>query len=97
MVGLAGLEGSGVSTLLGILFGTRKARAGDGRLSRTGADCRATPPRRRGAAYASCPADRRRNGLMLDKSVLFNISQVVVGARRNGLVLVQPRRGARAR
>jgi ribose transport system ATP-binding protein len=30
------------------------------------------------------PADRRRNGLMLDKSILFNISNVAVGARDGG-------------
>jgi ribose transport system ATP-binding protein len=37
-----------------------------------------TEAARRGIALV--PADRRRNGLMLDKSVLFNVSQVAIGA-----------------
>jgi ABC-type sugar transport system ATPase subunit len=84
VVGLAGLEGSGVTALLGLLFGTRKARAG----AATYPDARGLPrspteAARRGIALV--PADRRRNGLMLDKSVVFNISHVAVGALRNGL------------
>jgi ABC-type sugar transport system ATPase subunit len=83
VVGLAGLEGAGVSTLLGILFGARKARSGaatfpDG----SGLPRSATEAARRGVCLV--PADRRRNGLMLDRSVLFNISQVVVGALKTG-------------
>jgi ribose transport system ATP-binding protein len=84
VVGLAGLEGSGVSNLLAVLFGTEKARSGrvtfpDGRgLPRHPGDAA-----RRGVCMV--PADRRRNGLMLDKSILFNISQVVIGTQRGGL------------
>ena len=83
VVGLAGLEGSGVSTLLEMLFGTRAARRGeasfpDGR----GLPRSPTEAARRGVCLV--PADRRRNGLMLDKSILFNISHVVVGALRTG-------------
>ena len=83
VVGLAGLEGSGVSDLLDILFGLRKARGGtvrfpDGR----GLPASPTDAARRGVCLV--PADRRRNGLMLDKSILFNISNVVVGARDGG-------------
>jgi ribose transport system ATP-binding protein len=83
VVGLAGLEGSGVSNLLAVLFGTEKAQSGrvtfpDARgLPRNPADAA-----RRGVCLV--PADRRRNGLMLDKSILFNISQVVVGTARGG-------------
>jgi ABC-type sugar transport system ATPase subunit len=84
VVGLAGLEGSGVATLLGVLFGTEKARAGrvtypDGR----GLPRSPTDAARRGVCMV--PADRRRNGLMLDKSILFNISQVAFGARKGAL------------
>jgi ribose transport system ATP-binding protein len=84
VVGLAGLEGSGVANLLAVLFGTEKARSGrvtfpDARgLPRNPADAA-----RRGVCMV--PADRRRNGLMLDKSLLFNISQVVIGTQRGGL------------
>jgi ribose transport system ATP-binding protein len=84
VVGLAGLEGSGVSTLLELLFGTRRARSGgaefpDGR----GLPRSPTEAARRGVCLV--PADRRRNGLMLDKSILFNMSHVAVGALRTGL------------
>ena len=47
--------------------------------------CRVVPPKRHRRGIALVPADRRRNGLMLDKSVLFNISHVAVGALKNGL------------
>ena len=84
VVGLAGLEGSGVSTVLGMLFGTHKARSGEV----TFPDARGLPrspteAARRGVCLV--PADRRRNGLMLDKSILFNISQVAFGARKGAL------------
>jgi ABC-type sugar transport system ATPase subunit len=79
VVGLAGLEGAGVSTLVNILFGARRARFGsavypDGQ----GLPRSATEAARR--AVCLVPADRRRNGLMLGQSIVFNISQVVVGA-----------------
>jgi ribose transport system ATP-binding protein len=83
IVGLAGLEGSGVSDLLEMLFGMRRARGGhvafpDGR----GLPKSATEAARRQVCLV--PADRRHHGLMLDKSILFNISNVVVGARDGG-------------
>jgi ribose transport system ATP-binding protein len=91
VVGLAGLEGSGVSTLLRILFGTQRASAGeiafpDGR----GLPRSPTDAARRGVCLV--PADRRRNGLMLDKSILFNISHVAVGALTGGLPIFDRRR-----
>jgi ABC-type sugar transport system ATPase subunit len=79
IVGLAGLEGAGVSTLVNILFGARRPRSGavtypDGR----GLPRSATEAARR--AVCLVPADRRRNGLMLDQNIFFNISHVVMGA-----------------
>jgi ribose transport system ATP-binding protein len=90
IVGLAGLEGSGVSDLLDMLFGLRKARSGevhfpDGR----GLPKSATEAARRNVCLV--PADRRRNGLMLDKSILFNISNVAVGARDGGSLWYLPK------
>ncbi len=83
VVGLAGLEGSGVSALLAILFGTQKAHAGDVTFpDAKGLPRSPTDAARRGVCLV--PADRRRNGLMLEKSILFNISQVFVGAQTGG-------------
>ena len=83
IVGFAGLEGAGVPRLLNMLFGVSKARSGqavypDGR----GLPRSATESARRGVCMV--PADRRRNGLMLEQSVLFNLSHVAVGALRSG-------------
>jgi ribose transport system ATP-binding protein len=79
IIGLAGLEGSGVATLLGVLFGTRRVTAGEIRLPDGGAAPRdPTSAARRGVALV--PADRRHQGLMLDRSVARNISLVSVGA-----------------
>ncbi|TPI59048.1 sugar ABC transporter ATP-binding protein [Mesorhizobium sp. B3-1-7] len=83
VVGFAGLEGSGISDLLDILFGLRRARRGEVRFP----DGRGLPKNPTDAARRNVclvPADRRRNGLMLDKSILFNISNIVVGARDDG-------------
>ncbi len=81
VIGVAGLEGSGVSNLLGVLFGIERARGGtivypDGK----GQPRSTTDAARRGVCLV--PADRRRNGLMLDKSILFNISHVAFGAQK---------------
>jgi ribose transport system ATP-binding protein len=78
IVGLAGLEGSGVATLLGVLFGTRRADAGSIRF----ADGRGAPTSPTAAArrrISLVPADRRHQGLMLERSVAMNIAQVAVG------------------
>ncbi|MBL8579938.1 MAG: sugar ABC transporter ATP-binding protein [Mesorhizobium sp.] len=81
IVGLAGLEGSGVSELLDMLFGMRKSRGGEVRFpDGQGLPRSATDAARRRVCLV--PSDRRRDGLMLDKSILFNLSNVAVGARR---------------
>ncbi len=95
VVGLAGLEGAGVSALLGILFGVRKARSGAAAFPDGGGLPRSTTEAaRRGVCLV--PADRRRNGLMVDRSILFNVSQVVVGALKDRSPLFSPGK-ARAR
>jgi ribose transport system ATP-binding protein len=83
ILGLAGLEGSGVSTLLAVLFGTRQASGG----SVTFPDGRGLPASPVAAArrrISLVPADRRRDGLMLDASIARNIVQVAVGAIGGG-------------
>jgi ribose transport system ATP-binding protein len=78
IIGLAGLEGSGVATLLGVLYGTRRASAGEIAF----ADGRAAPDSPTAAArrrISLVPADRRHQGLMLGSSIAMNIAQVAVG------------------
>jgi len=89
IVGFAGLEGAGVSTLLSFLYGVRKPRSGAATFPDGGGLPRsATQAARRGVGMV--PADRRRAGLMLDQSLAFNISQVVVGALNSGSALFSP-------
>jgi ABC-type sugar transport system ATPase subunit len=78
VIGLAGLEGSGVATLLGVLFGTRRATAGEVRYP-DGAGLPGSPTvaARRGVSLV--PADRRNQGLMLDRSIARNVGLVSVG------------------
>ncbi len=91
IVGLAGLEGSGVGDLLAVLFGTRHALKGTGRFPDEKALPRSpTEAARRGICMV--PADRRKDGLMLQKSILFNISNVAVGARNDSPLTFLPGR-----
>ena len=79
IIGLAGLEGSGVATLLGVLFGTRHPTAGTVRYP-DGGDRPTSPTAAARRGVALVPADRRHQGLMLDRSIVRNISLVNVGA-----------------
>jgi ribose transport system ATP-binding protein len=81
IIGLAGVEGSGHSLLLGVLFGTQKADGGevvfpDG----SGLPHSSTAAARRGISLI--PAERRKQGLMLEKPVATNLAHVSVGALR---------------
>jgi ribose transport system ATP-binding protein len=78
IIGLAGLEGSGVASLLGVLFGTRRATAGEVRFADgRGAPGSPTVAARRGISLV--PADRRHQGLMLEASIEMNVAHVAVG------------------
>jgi ribose transport system ATP-binding protein len=79
VIGLAGLDGSGVATLLGVLFGTRRATGGSVRYP-DGAGLPRSPTQAARRGISLVPADRRNQGLMLDRSVLRNITLVTVGA-----------------
>jgi ABC-type sugar transport system ATPase subunit len=77
IVGIAGLEGSGVRPLFETIFGLRQKRHGsielpEGRRARSATAAV-------GARVAYVPADRRRAGLMLEQTVLENICQVRAG------------------
>jgi ribose transport system ATP-binding protein len=95
IVGLAGIQGSGVADLLGALFGTRRAQAGSVRFpdgSELPRSATAAARRRIGLA----PADRRRQGLMLEHSVARNVGHVRVGALRSRRVWLGRRELARS-
>ena len=73
-----GWRRSGVATLLGVLFGTGihpRERCATRTAAATGFP---TAAARRGVALV--PADRRHQGLMLDRSIVRNVSLVNVGA-----------------
>jgi ABC-type sugar transport system ATPase subunit len=96
IVGLAGLEGAGVATLLAVLFGAKKAQSGEAVFpDARGLPLSPTEAARRGVCLV--PADRKRNGLMLDRSILLNISQVVFGAVDNRFFPLFSRAEASAR
>jgi ABC-type sugar transport system ATPase subunit len=87
IVGLAGLEGSGVLPILEVLFGQRKLDAGKVLLA-GGRPAPRTVPGAVKSGIAYIPADRRREGLMMDQSIHANLSHVIAGAlARAGFLL----------
>ncbi|MEO5885790.1 MAG: sugar ABC transporter ATP-binding protein [Candidatus Limnocylindrales bacterium] len=79
IIGLAGLEGAGVATLLGVLFGTRRATRGEVTFGDGGgAPSSPTVAARRGISLV--PADRRHQGLMLESTIEMNVAHVAVGS-----------------
>jgi ABC-type sugar transport system ATPase subunit len=78
IVGLAGLEDAGVQQLMHVVFGLVRPTAGEVEYP----DGRGLPATARHAVrrrIALVPADRRRDGLMLDDSVEVNVSSVKAG------------------
>lgn len=82
IIGLAGLEGSGIAALLGVLFGTRQVASGSVRFPDGGGAPR-TPTEAARRKVSLVPADRRHEGLMLEASVARNVAHVKVGALRS--------------
>jgi ABC-type sugar transport system ATPase subunit len=79
IVGLAGIEGSGVSDILLVLFGARKPDSGEVEFpDRGGTPRSSTAAARRGISLV--PADRRRQGLMLTRDLATNVAHVSAGA-----------------
>jgi ABC-type sugar transport system ATPase subunit len=95
IVGVAGLEGSGIQDLFDVLFGTRPLEAGE--LILDGAPYRPRSPAdaiRR--SVASIPADRRTDGLMMNRSVSENVVLVILERLRSALRLISDRAIRRA-
>jgi ABC-type sugar transport system ATPase subunit len=97
IVGLAGLDGSGVQAVFDVVFGRRSADAGTVTLpNRRGAPRSVTHSVRSGVAFV--PSDRKRLGVMLDKPIFENVTTVRAGVlRRMGIVLRKARMVERAR
>lgn len=92
IVGLAGLPGSGASDFLAMLFGQRRARKGKVRFpDGDGLPKTRTEAARRGICLTGSHAC---NGVMADKSIAFNLSSVVVGARDWGRRWYSPKAAA---
>ncbi|WP_299810699.1 sugar ABC transporter ATP-binding protein [uncultured Roseibium sp.] len=73
IVGMAGLVGSGKSELLQACFGAIQIESGSVQLN--GADITGKPPRHSiRAGFLYLPADRRKEGLMMMRSVRENVS-----------------------
>jgi ABC-type sugar transport system ATPase subunit len=90
IVGLAGLPGSGASDVLAMLFGHRRARKGKVRFpDGDGLPRTRTEAARRGICLTSSHA-----GVMADRSIAFNLSSVVVGARDWGRRWYSPKAAA---
>jgi rhamnose transport system ATP-binding protein len=88
IVGVAGLDGSGVQELFDALFGVRRLDRGtmalDGKPYRPRSPADAIR-----AGVASIPADRRVDGLMMNRAVGENIVLVILGRLATALGLVR--------
>ncbi|MCA9902456.1 MAG: sugar ABC transporter ATP-binding protein [Anaerolineae bacterium] len=78
IVGLAGLEGSGVSAVLEAVFGLRRVDSGTITLP-NGQPAPHHISEAVRAGIALVPADRRNEGLMLEQDILSNVAQVTAG------------------
>lgn len=87
IVGVAGLIGSGADELLETLFGARQKISGSVKFQ--GSEKQNLSPQnsvRDGIALI--PADRKRVGLMMDRTVSDNLSQVSAGGFKRGTLFV---------
>jgi ABC-type sugar transport system ATPase subunit len=91
VVGIAGLAGAGVEELFAMLFGRLRPRHAELRLpDGRGVPRSANEAVRRGIAYI--PADRKRIGLQLQKSIAENVASVrALVQRKDGFILNQAR------
>lgn len=91
ILGLVGLDGAGVSTLLATLFGVVRTKSGEivmhdgGKAPRSPGDAV-----RRGVSLV--PADRKTHGLMLQRSMTENILHVTRGATSSTPAFISRRR-----
>ncbi len=87
IVGVAGLIGSGADELLETLFGAKPKSGGvitlEGRVRNTLSTQNSVRDK-----VALVPADRKRVGLMMERSVADNLSQIAIGGHKHGTALI---------
>lgn len=91
ILGIAGMEGSGVDDLFLGLFGLKKATSGEIRVE--GKSVRWNSPAdaiRHG--FALIPRSRRDEGLMLDRPISFNATLLILNQLRNAIGLMSRNR-----
>lgn len=87
IVGVAGLIGSGADELLETLFGAKPKSGGVITLEGRVRDTLSTQNSVRDKV-ALVPADRKRVGLMMERSVADNLSQIAIGGHKHGTALI---------
>lgn len=87
IVGVAGLIGSGADELLETLFGARPKVSGTVKVQGVEKDS-LSPQNSVRDGIALIPADRKRVGLMMERSVLDNLSHVSIGGYKQGTALL---------
>jgi ribose transport system ATP-binding protein len=87
IVGVAGLIGSGADELLETLFGAKPKSGGE--IVLEGKEQSAVSPQNSvREKIALVPADRKRVGLMMERSVADNFSQIAIGGHKHGTALI---------
>jgi ribose transport system ATP-binding protein len=87
IVGVAGLIGSGADELLETLFGARPKASGTVKIEGVEKE-RLSPQNSVEDGVALIPADRKRVGLMMERSVSDNLSHVSIGGYKQGTALL---------
>lgn len=92
ILGFAGLQGSGVQEVFETLFGIEKATEEFEVIFNGEKIKKVAPVELIDKGWGLIPADRRDEGLMLDWSILKNVSIVIVGRLLNRLGLIKHRK-----
>jgi ribose transport system ATP-binding protein len=88
IVGIAGLIGSGADELLETIFGARTIKSGEITFAGQSSQGR-SPEKSVQQGLALIPADRKKVGLMMERSILDNLSMVAVAGNKQGKIIVK--------
>jgi len=95
ILGIAGMEGSGVDELFRGLFGLERATSGEIKVDGNSVQWRAPADAIR-HGVALIPKSRRDEGLMLDRSISFNATLLILNQLRNAIGLMSRDRVSQA-